>query len=474
MLPKCNSFGVVIWLLVGSITFYKSTLVLAKNELKKNATGARTPIAKNVLPSTGSTTIDKSNQFIRKTTNGNNQTALQQNGNRVVNSNQSNKPTAGAAGDGGQPSGTAASDGGQPSGNAASDGGQPSGTAAGDGGQPSGTAASDGGQPSGTAAGDGGQPSGTAAGDGGQPSGTAAGDVGQPSGTAASDVGQPSGTAASDGGQPSGTAANNKGQPSGTAAGDGGQPSGTAANNKGQPSGTAANNKGQPSGTAASDGGQPSGTAASDGGQPSGTAASDGGQPSGTAAGDGGQPSGTAASDGGQPSGSAANNKSQPSGTAASGKSQPSGTAANNNIVHNAIQQSGSKVVSISDVLPQTSQSTTINKAYKKPVATDEVVAQTTALDIHTTTEVSFKSDINIAAKPAVEDGHFMMYLILGLLLLSVVYITYHNKSKIISLCQKGGPKRTRRPKTSEYQRLDQNLSEVITSLKKKSNFKMS
>ncbi|XP_072095672.1 uncharacterized protein [Mobula birostris] len=386
MVPKSNSFGVVIWLLVSSITFYKSTLVLAKGEIKKDATGAQAPIAKDVLHSTGNTTIDKSNQFIRKTTNGNNQIAVQQNGNRVVNSNQSNKTTAGAAGEGGQPSGLAA-------------------------------------------------------GNSTQPSGPAAGEGDRSSGPAASNSTQPSRPAAGEGDQPSGTAASNSTQPSGLAAGEGDQPSGTAAGNSTQPSGLAAGEGDQPSGTAAGNSTQPSGLAAGEGDQPSGTAAGNSTQPSGLAAGEGGQPS------------------------------RP---AADNNIVHNATQQSGSKVVSISDVLPQTSQSTTINKAYKKPVATDEVVAQTTALDIHTTTEVSFKSDINIAAKPAVEDGHFMMYLILGLLLLSVVYIAYHNKNKIISLCQKGGPKRTRRPKTSDYQRLDQNLSEVITSLKKKSNFKMS
>ncbi|XP_051883815.1 keratinocyte-associated transmembrane protein 2-like [Pristis pectinata] len=122
------------------------------------------------------------------------------------------------------------------------------------------------------------------------------------------------------------------------------------------------------------------------------------------------------------------------------------------------------------------SQSTAVNKPDKTMTTASDVatVAQPSVLDTSATAEVFLQSDIKIVAKPAVEDGHFIIYLIVGSILLSVVYIMYHNKNKIVSLCQKDGPKRTRRPKTSEYQRLDQNLSEVITSLKKKTNFKMS
>ncbi|XP_032889797.1 flocculation protein FLO11-like isoform X1 [Amblyraja radiata] len=100
-------------------------------------------------------------------------------------------------------------------------------------------------------------------------------------------------------------------------------------------------------------------------------------------------------------------------------------------------------------------------------------VTKPSALNIDTTAKKFLQSDKKVAAKPAVDDGHFIIYLILGSLLVSLVYITYHNKNKIISLCRRGGPRRTGRPNASEYQRLDQNLSEVMTILKKKTSLKM-
>ncbi|XP_043568714.1 trans-Golgi network integral membrane protein 1-like isoform X4 [Chiloscyllium plagiosum] len=69
---------------------------------------------------------------------------------------------------------------------------------------------------------------------------------------------------------------------------------------------------------------------------------------------------------------------------------------------------------------------------------------------------------------PTEASSHFVIYLISGSLFVAVMYILYHNKSKISGLCQKNGPSRSKRPNVSEYQRLDQNLSEVITSLQKR------
>ncbi|XP_007903846.2 trans-Golgi network integral membrane protein TGN38-like, partial [Callorhinchus milii] len=66
------------------------------------------------------------------------------------------------------------------------------------------------------------------------------------------------------------------------------------------------------------------------------------------------------------------------------------------------------------------------------------------------------------------ETSHFLTYLVAGSLILAALYIVYHSKHRIIALCHKRGPKQCERPNKSDYMKLDQNLSEVITSLKKK------
>lgn len=122
-----------------------------------------------------------------------------------------------------------------------------------------------------------------------------------------------------------------------------------------------------------------------------------------------------------------------------------------------------------------TSQTPIVNQAVdgSLPSKVKASVTKPSALNIVTTAKKFLQADKKVAAKPAVDDGHFIIYLILGSLLVSLVYITYHNKNKIISLCRRGGPRRTGRPNASEYQRLDQNLSEVMTILKKKTSLKM-
>lgn len=121
------------------------------------------------------------------------------------------------------------------------------------------------------------------------------------------------------------------------------------------------------------------------------------------------------------------------------------------------------------------SQTPIVNQAVdgSLPSKVKASVTKPSALNIVTTAKKFLQADKKVAAKPAVDDGHFIIYLILGSLLVSLVYITYHNKNKIISLCRRAGPRRTGRPNASEYQRLDQNLSEVMTILKKKTSLKM-
>ncbi|XP_078268964.1 uncharacterized protein LOC144600945 [Rhinoraja longicauda] len=137
------------------------------------------------------------------------------------------------------------------------------------------------------------------------------------------------------------------------------------------------------------------------------------------------------------------------------------------------VNNGGSGAQSTGSELP--SQTTIVTRLVDDnlPSIVKASVTKPSALNIDKTAKTFLQSDKKVAAKPAVDDGHFIIYLILGSLLVSLAYITYHNKNKIISLCQRAGSRRTRRPKASEYQRLDQNLNDVMTSLKKKINLKM-
>ncbi|KAI4904714.1 hypothetical protein NFI96_023991, partial [Prochilodus magdalenae] len=64
------------------------------------------------------------------------------------------------------------------------------------------------------------------------------------------------------------------------------------------------------------------------------------------------------------------------------------------------------------------------------------------------------------------EDSHFFFHLVIIAFLVAIVYITYHNKRKIMLLAQSRRWREGLCSRSVEYRRLDQNVNEAMPSLK--------
>uniref|UniRef100_A0A8C1WVF6 Chromosome 5 open reading frame 15 n=1 Tax=Cyprinus carpio TaxID=7962 RepID=A0A8C1WVF6_CYPCA len=84
--------------------------------------------------------------------------------------------------------------------------------------------------------------------------------------------------------------------------------------------------------------------------------------------------------------------------------------------------------------------------------------------------KILYSSDVNdqnkVTYTPQDEDSHFFFHLVIIAFLVAIVYITYHNKRKLMLLAQSRRWRDGFCSRGVEYHRLDQNVNEAMPSLK--------
>ncbi|KAK7130564.1 hypothetical protein R3I94_015891 [Phoxinus phoxinus] len=83
--------------------------------------------------------------------------------------------------------------------------------------------------------------------------------------------------------------------------------------------------------------------------------------------------------------------------------------------------------------------------------------------------DVNIKDTVIYTTKD--EDSHFFFHLVVIAFLVAIVYITYHNKRKLMLLAQSRRWRDGFCSRGVEYHRLDQNVNEAMPSLKMTSDY---